>query len=90
MEKVPGNGVDGGIDEGEEKRDLDPMIDGAPIGCGTKGLIMDAKIAQMVDEWEAPMVDEVETPSVLEGFPNIVETMARIVKYGRNCTYRKI
>ena len=30
MENVPINGVDGGSDDGEEKRDLDPMIDGVP------------------------------------------------------------
>ena len=31
------------------------------------------------DEWEATMVDGVETSSILEGVPNIVETMARMV-----------
>ena len=76
MEKDPGNGVDGGSDDGEEKRDPDPMINGAPTECGMEGLTMDAKVASMVDEWEAPTVDEVETSLVLDGVPNIVETMA--------------
>ena len=55
------------------------MIDCAPIECGTKVLTTDTKVAQTLEEWEAPMVDEVETPSKLEGVPNILETMARIV-----------
>ena len=78
MEKVPGNGVDGGSNDVEEKRDLDPTIDGAPTALVsvTEELVVDANVAPIVDEWEAPMVDEVETPSILEGVPNIVETMA--------------
>ena len=79
MEKVPRNGVDGGSNDGEEKRDPDPMIDSAPTECGMERLTVDAKVAPMVDEWKAPMVDKVETPSVLEGVHNIVETMARMV-----------
>ena len=35
-------------------------------------------MAPTLDEWEAPMVDEVNSPSKLEGFPNMVETMALI------------
>ena len=78
MEKVPVNGVDGGNDDGEEKRDPDPMVDGAPtilIG-GMEGLATYTKVDPMVDEWKDPMVDEVETLSVPEGVPNIFETMA--------------
>ena len=71
--------MDCGSDDGEENRDPDPIIDYAPIESGTEGLTVDAKVASILEEWEAPMVDEVDTPSVLKGVPNIVETMARIV-----------
>lgn len=74
MEKVPGNSVDGGSDNVEEKKDPDPMINGAPtilVGW-IEGLAIDANVALMVEEWEAPTIDEVETPSVLAGVPNIV------------------
>ena len=76
MEKVLGNGVDGGSDDGEEKTDPSAMINGAPIECGVEGLTVDANVDPILEEWEAPMINEVETPSVLEGVPNIVETMA--------------
>ena len=81
MEKVLGNDVDGGSDDGKEKRDPDPMIDVACtiLVCGMEGLTMDVNVAPMLEEWEAPMVDEAKTPLVLEGVPNMVETMARIV-----------
>ena len=57
MENIPRNGVDGGSDDGEEKRGPDPMINGSPTMLlgGMKGL------ALMVDEWESQMVGEVET-----------------------------
>ena len=76
MEKVCGNGVDYGSDDGEEKRDPDPMINCAPIECEMEGLTIGFKVVPILEEWEAPTVDEVETSSVFEGVPNIVETMA--------------
>ena len=78
MKKIPRNGVDGGSDDGEEKRDPTPMIASVPtiLVGGMEGLAIYASVAPMVDEWEDPMVDEVDTPLVLEGVPNIVETMA--------------
>ena len=81
MEKVPGNGVDCGSDDGEENRNPDPMIDGSPtiLVCGMEGLTEDINVALISEECEAPIVDEVDTPSVLEGVPNIDETMALIV-----------
>ena len=77
MEKVTRNGVDGGSDDVEEKRDLDPTINSAPtiLVSRMEGLALEANVAPIVDEWEAQMVDEVETPAVLEGVHNIVETM---------------
>lgn len=78
MEKVPGNGVDYGSDDGEKYRDPFPIIGCAPTECGMEVLTTDAKVAPTLEEWEAPMVDEVETPSELEGLPNIVKTMTRI------------
>ena len=44
MEKVLGNGVDGGSKDGEENRDPVPMIGCAPNVCGTKGLNTNVKV----------------------------------------------
>lgn len=76
MEKVLVNGVDCGSDDGEENRDPVPMIGCAPIEGEMKVLMVAAKVAPTLEEWEAPTVYEVETPSKLEGVPSIVETMA--------------
>ena len=78
MEKVLGNGVDGGSEDSEENRDPIPMTDCSPIVCGMEGLIVDVKVSPMFDGWEAPTIDEVYSPLKLEGVPNMVETMALI------------
>lgn len=50
MERVHGNGVDCGSDDGEQNRDPIPMIDCNPIEGETKVLTMDVKVAPTLED----------------------------------------